>query len=164
MQKEIFGPLGMKNTRVWNLRSEDSTFPTKADDFNNALGSATKIKPSFIDGVAGDGAVFASANDMHIWDKFWYDNKLISKLLLQQAFKKPTLLNGKESDYGFGWVITKNGMWHNGSWLGAKTIIMRNTTQKTCTAIFDNSSNMFFDKIVKELSKFNKLQNLKKQK
>lgn len=159
MKKEIFDPLGMNNTRVWNLLSEESTFPNKADDFDNKFWNLSEREPSFIDGVAGDGAVFASVNDMLIWDSFWYENQLISQPILEQAFKKPKLLNGKESDYGFGWVITENGMWHNGVWLGARTIIMRNTNEKTCTAIFDNSSNLFFDKILKELSKLKKVDN-----
>lgn len=156
MLNEMFKPLGMKNTRVWNLVSEESTFPNKADDFDNALGNATEIKPSFIDGVAGDGAVFSSAEDMLIWDRFWYENNLISPSVLKEAFKTPKLKNGKHSDYGFGWVITENGMWHNGAWLGANTVIMRNTVKKSCMAIFDNSSNMFFDKILKELGKLGK--------
>ncbi len=156
MLNEMFEPLGMKNTRIWNLVSEESTFPNKADDFDNALGNATEIKPSFIDGVAGDGAVFSSAEDMLIWDRFWYENNLISPSVLKEAFKTPKLKNGKASDYGFGWVITENGTWHNGAWLGANTIIMRNTIKKSCMAIFDNSSNVFFDEILKELGKLGK--------
>jgi CubicO group peptidase (beta-lactamase class C family) len=156
MKTEIFTPLGMKNTRVWNLLSEDSTFSNKANDFDNQKANAKDIKPTFIDGVAGDGAVFSSANDMLIWDGFWYGNELISEPILKEAFKKPELLDGKQSGYGFGWVITENGMWHNGAWLGSNTIIIRNIKKKTCTAIFDNSSNLFFDKILKELMKKSK--------
>jgi len=159
MKKELFEPLEMNNTRVWNLLSSDSTFKNKAYDFDNLKGSVSELKPTFIDGVAGDGAVFSSANDMLLWDRFWYGNNLISNSLLDEAFKKPTLENGEISEYGFGWIITENGMWHNGAWLGANTIIMRNTKEKTCTAIFDNSSNLFFDKILKELSKLKKVDN-----
>lgn len=156
MKRELFDPLGMKNTRVWNLLSSESTFTNKADDFDNLKGNVAELKPTYIDGVAGDGAVFSSANDMLIWDSFWYENKLISKPLIAEAIKKPKLLNGEESDYGFGWLITDNGMWHNGSWLGARTIIVRNTKEKTCTAIFDNSSNLYFEKILEELNKKNR--------
>jgi len=159
MKEEVFEPLAMKNTRVWNLLSIDSTFTNKADDFDNQKENVKELKPTFIDGVAGDGAVFSSSNDMHTWDKFWYSNELISQSLLEEAFKKPTLLDGNKSDYGFGWIITDNGMWHNGAWLGANTFIERNTEKKTCTAIFDNSSNLFFDKILNELSKMKKIDN-----
>lgn len=153
MKQELFEPLGMNSTRVWNLKSADKTFENKADDFDNTAGKAEELKPSFIDGVAGDGAVFSSANDMLKWDRFWYGNELVSQETLAEAFKKPTLSNGKLSDYGFGWVITDKGMWHNGAWLGASTIITRNTEKKTCQVILDNSSNLSFDNVLKELEK-----------
>lgn len=151
MQKELFSPLKMVNTRVWNLKSKDKNFKHKADDFDNSQGNVKELKPTFLDGVAGDGAVFSSAKDLFLWDKFWYKNPLIEKENLEEAFKKPTLNNGKKSDYGFGWLITEKGMWHNGAWLGANTIIIRNTERKSCLVILDNSSNIFFNKIIAEL-------------
>ena len=45
-------------------------------------------------------------------------------------------------------------MWHNGAWLGANTVIIRNTERKNCLVILDNSSNIFFDKIIGELKTF----------
>lgn len=148
MQQELFTPLGMDNTRVWNLGSKEKTFENKADDFDNFQGIASELTPTFLDGVAGDGAVFSSAEDLFLWDKFWYENPLIGKENLAEAFKKPTLNDGKQSNYGFGWIITDTGMWHNGAWLGAKTIIIRNTDKKNCLVILDNSSNIAFDKIL----------------
>lgn len=156
MSEELFKPLGMMNTRVWNLKSKESSFQNKADDFDNNQKIASSIQPTFIDGVAGDGAVFSSADDLLIWDAFWYKNSLLSTSTLEEAFKKPMLNNGALSDYGFGWMITDNGMWHNGAWLGARTIIIRNTEKKTCLALLDNSTNVFFDKIVEELKKVSK--------
>jgi len=151
LKTELFDPLGMKNTRVWNLKSEEKTFENKADDFSNIEGYPSAVEPTFLDGVAGDGAVFSSANDMLIWNDFWYQNPLIKQTNLKEAFKKPILNNGDTSNYGFGWIITENGMRHNGRWLGAKTIIIRNTEKKTCIVILDNSSNVFFDKILEQL-------------
>ncbi len=153
MAKNLFEPLEMENTRVWNLKSKESTFEHKAADFENFQGKTKPIEPTFIDGVAGDGAVFSSARDMLIWDQFWYENDLISAENLKEAFIKPQLNNGKVSNYGFGWMITDYGTWHNGAWLGANTIIIRNTDKKTCLVVLDNSSNIFFDKIVKEILK-----------
>jgi len=151
MQKEIFIPLGMENTRVWNLRSKESTFENKADDFINDKGQTTELKPTFIDGVAGDGAVFSSALDMLKWDGFWYKSSLLEHSILSEAFKKPMLNNGKRSDYGFGWVLSNSGMWHNGAWQGARTMFIRNTNKKRCFAILDNSSTQYIDPITDQL-------------
>ena len=151
MQTEIFKPLGMENTRVWNRNSVEKTFKNKADDFENLDGKITEIKPTFYDGVAGDGAVFSSLNDLLKWDQFWYENPLISPENLQEAFQKTTLKNGDISSYGFGWLVTKEGMWHNGTWMGANTIIIRNIKKKRVMVILDNSANLFFDNILDEL-------------
>lgn len=151
MGKELFTPLGMENSRVWNLLSEEDTFANKTVGFENLQGETTVVKPNFLDGVAGDGAIFSSISDLAKWDDFWYGNPLLSEENIAEAFTKPVLTDGTSSDYGFGWLITENGMWHNGDWLAAKTILIRNTKRKTCIAILDNSSNLFFDKIIETL-------------
>ena len=153
MKKELFLPLDMKDTRVWNLKSLDKNFPNKASDLDNFNGKFSEMEPSFLDGVAGDGGVFTSISDMIKWDQFWYENPLISEANLKEAFIEPTLSTGEKSDYGFGWVITKRGSWHNGSWLGANTMISRNTKQKTCMVVLDNTSNIFIDPILDALYK-----------
>jgi len=149
MKYNIFIPLKMNDTRVWNLISEDKTFKGKTDGFEDLAGEVRKIKPTFVDGVAGDGAVFSSINDFIIWDKFWYENELISDDNLKEAFKRPTLNNGEKSNYGFGWVIVNEDVvMHNGAWLAYNTYFVRNTKKKTSYVILDNSSNLFFDKII----------------
>ena len=88
MANNIFIPLGMNDTRVWNLISEDKTFKGKTEGFEDLAGEIREIKPTFIDGVAGDGGVFSSLNDFVLWDKFWYENKLISNENLKNAITR----------------------------------------------------------------------------
>ena len=152
MKTNIFIPLSMNNTRVWTLISEDKTFQGKTEGFDDFADIVRETTPIFIDGVAGDGGIFSSINDFIIWDQFWYKNKLISDKNLQEAFKKPTLNNGTKSNYGFGWVIlSDNTVMHNGKYQAANTYYVRNTKKKTGLVLLDNSSNMLFDKIIKNL-------------
>ena len=154
MQTEIFTPLQMKNTRVWNLLSKEKTFPNKTSSFSYMTGKAEALIPNFIDGVAGDGGIFSSVEDFLIWDKFWYSNSLISATNLEEAFKQPILNNGEVSNYGFGWVIVdEDVMIHSGSWLGARTLIVRNQKNKRCRVLLDNGLNFRLDNIAKELGK-----------
>lgn len=142
MQKELFSPLKMKNTRVWNLLSAQKTFKNKTTGFEYVKGKCQALQPSFLDGVAGDGAVFSSVEDFLIWDRFWYSNPLISAKNLQEAFKPVKLNNGKMTKYGFGWGIeSPTRVSHNGSWLGARTAIVRDTQTQMCLVLLDNSSN-----------------------
>ncbi|MBK8620714.1 MAG: beta-lactamase family protein [Saprospiraceae bacterium] len=153
MKNQVFTPLEMRHSRVWNLASKDKTFEDKAEDFEK-LSSAPKIlKPTFLDGVSGDGSVYCSLKDFLIWDQVWYKNPLITYKNLKLAMTSSTLSDGTKSDYGFGWVTTPEGCWHNGAWLGARTYIKRDTIEKTCLVLLDNSSNMFMEKIVDEIKK-----------
>lgn len=152
MKDNIFTPLGMNDTRVWNLISEEKTFKGKTDGFIEIIGKIREIKPTFVDGVAGDGAVFSSINDFVKWDNFWYDNNLISSENLKEAFKRPTLNNGTKSNYGFGWVIINDDVaMHDGAWLAAHTYYVRNTKKKTSFVFLDNSCNLFFNKIIENV-------------
>lgn len=148
MQENVFEPLKMNDTRVWNLVSEDDTFENKTETFSNNNGVRSAIAPDFLDGVAGDGAVFCSSSDFIKWNEFWNGNSLISDSLLAQAFVAPTLTSGEVSDYGFGWVLTDEGMWHNGSWIGAHTMFARNTKLNNCLVVLDNSDNPRIEEIL----------------
>jgi CubicO group peptidase (beta-lactamase class C family) len=153
MQEQLFTPLGMKNTRVWNLVSPEKDFPGKVADLA-LLGGRVEMTPSFIDGVAGDGAVFSSLEDLIIWDRFWYENELVPPELTSQAFVSPKLNDGTTSDYGFGWInVAGNGSaWHNGAWLGARTYVARSPNRgRLFIAVLDNSSTLAIDPIVQQL-------------
>lgn len=147
MKTQLFEPLGMSSSRVWNLESEADGFEHKAQDFDNYASPCKNLKPGILDGVAGDGAVFSSVEDFVIWNQFWYANSLMSDETLQEAFKAPLLNDGSNSDYGFGWLVSEDTSSHEGLWLGAHTYILRNTKEKNCIVLLDNSSN--FDEITK---------------
>lgn len=152
MQKELFKPLKMKNTRVWNLLSAEKMFKNKTTGFGYRRGKYFPQEPSFLDGVAGDGAVFSSVEDFLIWDQFWYKNPLISTKNLQEAFKPVKLNNGSMSNYGFGWGIeSATRVAHNGSWLGARTAIVRDTKAKICLVLLDNSTNPKLGKLMDKI-------------
>ena len=154
MRKELFEPLGMKNTRVWNLVSADKTFKNKTGSFEYSLGSVKALPPSVYDGLSGDGGIFSSLDDFIIWHQFWIENSLLSKETMEEVFKKPILNNGQPSSYGFGWTVFDNGgMFHNGSWLGARTFIARNKVSKNCIVVLDNSKNEKTDFIGQQLAK-----------
>ena len=145
--KELFEPLGMKNTRVWNLMSSTDSFPNKTKSFM----FSDNLEPEFLDGVAGDGAVFSSIEDFVIWERFWRENDLVDPELLKQAFLPVTLKDGTDSDYGFGWVTTEDGAWHNGSWLGARTYVLRDDANELFIVVLDSSSSQQTDTIAEQI-------------
>ncbi|QDT94920.1 serine hydrolase domain-containing protein [Gimesia aquarii] len=150
MHKELFKPLGMNDTRVWNLLSSERS-SNQASDFDQVDEDRTPVETTWIDGVAGDGAVFCSLHDFVIWDQFWGGNPLISDELLNQAVKRPKLNDGTKSDYGFGWIVEQKRHWHNGAWLGANTYFVRYPESECCLVVLDNSSNIRLDAVVSHI-------------
>ncbi|CAM1371440.1 serine hydrolase domain-containing protein [Tenacibaculum xiamenense] len=150
MRSEVFEPLELFNTRVWNLVSDISIEKIKciSQGFESYLNSdPLEVKPTWIDGVAGDGAVFSSVNDLEKWSSIWDSNKLLTPEELSPAFELPKLNNGKTSNYGFGWVLNADSFWHNGKWLAANSFLMRSKTNDFSLILVDNSTNMRFEKI-----------------
>lgn len=150
MSDELFRPLGMRDSRVWTLCSAQRA-PNQVRDFDQVLTTRSAVDPTWLDGVAGDGAVFCSLHDWAIWDAFWYGNPLIDDALLQEAFTCPRLRNGATSSYGFGWVLENGRHWHNGSWHGANTFVARYPERRSCVVVLDNSSNLRLDRIARQI-------------
>jgi len=150
MQQEVFIPLGMKNTQVWNLLSTEKTFPEKTTGFFKEHKTLIPAIPPFIDGVAGDGGVFSSVEDFLLWDKALYGNSLVSDKTLQEAFQDVTLTDGSDSNYGFGWNLSDQSMQHSGGWLAAHTFIYRNTKHKICLVLLDNFNNSKYLPAIKD--------------
>lgn len=136
MAEQLFAPLGMAHTGVWNLLSDQTALPGRAKDMTR---KGEILEPTFVDGVAGDGAVHMSLEDLVAWDRFWSGNDLISGALLTEATSPTTLTSGETSSYGFGWMVEPNEVWHNGSWLGARTILIRRGDGLTVGVISNGS-------------------------
>lgn len=152
MNRELFEKLNMQDSRVWNLVSKNPSFENKTGSYRFDNGKITELLPGVFDGISGDGGIFCSLNDFVIWNDFWDQNKLLSQETIAEAFKTSTFNNGKENTYTFGWNVTKNGgAWHNGSWLGARTLIARNAKLENCLVVLDNSSSVNVDFIGQQL-------------
>ncbi|MCP4154721.1 MAG: beta-lactamase family protein [bacterium] len=137
MAERIFKPLGMKNTDVVNLYYNrdlaNRVFGFDGDKENDLIN---------LDGVAGDGAVYSSVEDLFIWDQALYTEKLVSKATLKKAYSPGILNSGNKTGYGFGWSIDGNNVVsHDGSWVGFRSFIRRDMNQKSTFIILDNSSN-----------------------
>ncbi|MCC8410716.1 beta-lactamase family protein [Mucilaginibacter sp. UR6-1] len=141
LEKNIFHPLHMTRTRVYTTRISDHQ-----KIYNQALGylindktghpiSQDSVKEreyvKYLDGIAGDGAVYSTVIDLLKWDRALYSTKLVTNRSLKQMFTPAILKNGNSTGYGFGWGIVterpKTGKYvgHNGSWGGFDTHIDR---------------------------------------
>ncbi|MBL0024277.1 MAG: serine hydrolase domain-containing protein [Saprospiraceae bacterium] len=136
MKENIFKPLGMKNTLVFD--------ESKPEIKNRVIGYNASGNPDDYElFTTGAGGVFSTVDDLFLWNQSLFTNKPISQKTLADAFKTTTLNDGSISNYGFGWVISdRNGkkiVRHSGSLVGFRTFIERNITDRYSWILLTNS-------------------------
>lgn len=146
MDDNIFVPLGMKDTQVFNLLSgvepKNRVFGFKKKYY--LFGKKQLSDLNRFDGVAGDGSIYSSAYDLYIWHKALLSGALIPTEDVSEAYKSNSLNNGNKTGYGFGWFINDNGaVEHAGGWQGFATYLFRDISKNQLIVILDNTGNIF---------------------
>lgn len=145
MSLNIFKPLNMNSTQIFNLLSEIK--PAKrVYGYKNRFwlfgGKKLPHDLNYFDGVAGDGAVYSSAHDLYLWHKSLKEEALLSNDIYNTAYIPAQLNDGSKTQYGFGWFINSdNSVEHAGGWQGFTSYIHRNLEKDELIVILDNSSN-----------------------
>jgi CubicO group peptidase (beta-lactamase class C family) len=144
MANEVFEPLGMKNTYVWQ---------PELKHINCVVGNVSTKKLAendCYDGVTGDKGILSTTNDLLLWDKALYGNTILNADELADAFtNQNTQMKHRKAKYGYGWRISEDVagnklVWHGGWWHGFNTYIGRREQDKTCVIILSNISNKSF--------------------
>lgn len=131
-EENIFKPLVMVNTSFQN----DGTEVIK----NRATGYSSRKGGGFSGEIGGsyhvgDGGLSTTINDLFLWDRNYYDNKLGGGTQLIQEFLTPGRLNGgRKSDYAFGIEVeTYKGLkvfGHDGVYNGFNAAMIRFPEQR----------------------------------
>ncbi|MRX26723.1 serine hydrolase [Kangiella sp. HZ709] len=138
MDKKVFIPVGMNDTSVFNLLSDENklenrVWGTDGEELNDLM---------YLDGVAGDGGIYSTTHDLLKWTIALDSEKLISKELLEEAYSPGKLNSGKSTDYGFGWIVEdKNVYWHNGGWVGFSSLLRKDLNTDSTVIFLDSGSN-----------------------
>ncbi len=139
MDTELFSPLSMKDSGVFNLLSDPGRFKSRV--FGQHAGELNDL--NFLDGGSGDGAVYSSVRDLLTWHNALTEGRVLPLSALQEAFKPAVLSDGKLSYYGFGWQLYKDKphiMEHDGAWVGFNTYMIRNTQTDSLLVLLTNDS------------------------
>ena len=145
MDDNIFTPLKMNNSSVWNLNTSSGKLDNRVEGTNkNKLNDYT-----WMDGVAGDGAVFVSIEDFIKWDESLTNNTIISESTFNESITPFITNNSDTSHYGFGWALDEKdtSIDHAGSWVGAQAYIYKNPQNGLLFVLLDSSTNKYIRKI-----------------
>ncbi len=159
MKKNIFQPLKMSHTTVWNEREKITGEATGYED-DSASNSFIKSGPdeNIFFSTEGDGGIYTSIDDYLKWFEALQSGKIISRSDVQKARSSQFPIDKeKQLNYGYGWFIDKSSspykVYHSGSNGGFRTFSFTIPTENLIIVIFSNRTGVNLEKLVLEINK-----------
>jgi CubicO group peptidase (beta-lactamase class C family) len=148
LDKNIFGPLGMKNSGFEHYRS---VIPNMAHGYA-AMGKYAERSGNIVADIAGAaGALYSTTGDLLIWHRALMDKKLVSEASYEKMFT-PYL-----SDYGYGWGIEEHAgttvYRHSGGIDGFRTMGILLPEKKISAIVLSNLESTNAGKVAENLVK-----------
>lgn len=136
LRDRIFAPLGMRHT----VAHEEgvSIVANRAFGYSRADGSWKRTDQSLTSAVLGDGGIYSSIDDLAKWDAALYDDRLLRPESLRLAFTSATPTDEPDVQYGFGWRITGDTLWHSGETIGFRNVIVRDPKRRLTVVLLTN--------------------------
>lgn len=131
-EENVFKPLGMTHTRFYDDRTV--VVPGRVPAYEPREGGGFRVDWSTNFDKVGDGGLMSSVDDLLLWDRNFYGNKLGKGTLLKEMQTQGVLNSGEKIKYALGLVIsTYRGLpvvEHGGALFGYRTELMRFPQQK----------------------------------
>jgi CubicO group peptidase (beta-lactamase class C family) len=136
LRERIFTPLGMKNSVAFETGG--SPLAHRAYGYSAARHSWTRTDQSLTSATLGDGGIYSSVDELAKWDAALCDDRLLRPASLRLAFQPATRTDDPAVQYGFGWRITGETLWHSGETLGFRSVIVRYPAHRFTVIILTN--------------------------
>ncbi|KGQ20782.1 Beta-lactamase [Lysobacter dokdonensis DS-58] len=136
LRTRIFDKLGMRDTVAYE--NGISTVAHRAYGYTFENGAWTRTDQSTTSAVLGDGGIYSSIDDLAKWDAALYDDRLLPQPVWKQAFTPATKTDDPTIEYGFGWRITGETLWHSGETVGFRNVIVRYPKRRLTVVVLTN--------------------------
>ena len=162
-EKNIFKPLGMKNT--FYLDNHATIVPYRATAYApNEIGGF-QINMSNWE-QTGDGAIQTNCNDLLLWDKNYYEPKVGGQDFLNLITTTGTLNNGEKLNYTLGLFKEDfQGLelfYHGGAWAGYRAELLRFPKENFSVICLSNLASFDPSSLAREVAKIYLSDKLKK--
>jgi len=136
LRTRIFAPLGIQHT----VAHEEgiSTVSQRAFGYSERQGQWLRTDQNLTSAVLGDGGIYSSADDWQKWDAALSDDRLLRPESLRLAFTAATATDNPSIDYGFGWRITGDHVWHSGESIGFRNAVVRFPGRRLTVLVLTN--------------------------
>jgi CubicO group peptidase (beta-lactamase class C family) len=139
-KKNIFDPLGMKNTRIYEDRT--AVIKSRATGYSKNDKGGYSIDHYINFAMGGDGQVLTTVEDLFLWDQNFYNPRVGGQEFLDLIHTRGVLNSGKELDYAFGLMHGEHRgvktVHHGGAWGGFRAQLIRVPEHKFSVAVLSN--------------------------
>lgn len=142
MAKNIFMPLGMKNTAVYS-KAEYDKIPVDVVGHDRTW--RRSVAQNFLDGPVGDKGVYSTIHDLYLFDRAMRKNKLLKSQTLDSVYAAHNPMQRGHFNYGYGWRTFENEknkvVYHTGWWHGFRHIYLRQLDKDITVILLSNLTN-----------------------
>jgi CubicO group peptidase (beta-lactamase class C family) len=136
LRERIFTTLGMDDTVAYE--EGVSTVRRRAIGYTQVAGRWDRTDQDQTSAVLGDGGIYSSIDDLAKWDAALYDSRLLQRSSLRAAFTPATHTDDPDVEYGYGWRITGETLWHSGESVGFRNVIVRYPKRRVTVVVLTN--------------------------
>ncbi|MCD4683281.1 MAG: beta-lactamase family protein [Bacteroidales bacterium] len=154
VKENIFDPLSMDNSFVYNLRGDTAiSYRVQAGTpgYRSRGWRMIEVGDYYLNGVMGDKGVYSTVEDLFKFNQALDSGALVSTSSLKEAFNPGSpQLNSQKDNYGFGWRIkTKmdSTAYHFGWWKGFRTYYIRDMKNERVLIALTNTHNGISSKV-----------------
>ena len=141
LRKNIFEPLGMKQT--YYDRTE-RIIPRRVKGYQRGVAGFGNAPFLSMSQPYSAGALASTVDDLAIWNSAIWSNRLLKKETLARAHTPYSLLGGKSTGYGYGWMVGvyegHRTVEHGGGIHGFATYVLSMPDDGVYVAILTNGS------------------------
>ncbi len=143
LQARIFGPLGMKSSRLNDYQTPVQNRACGYIWTQRGLRIADQTSPTL---YFGAGAILSTVLDLAKWDAALYTDKLLNAESRRQMWLATRLNGGKSAGYGFGWEVGSlhghERVAHDGLLAGFRTYIARFLKDRLTLIVLTNMGSL----------------------
>ncbi len=136
LRRRIFLPLGMHTTVAFE--EGISSVADRAFGYTAGRQSWVRADQSMTSATLGDGGIYSSIEDLAKWDAALYGGGLLRPESLHLAFQPATPTADPAVQYGFGWRISGDTVWHSGETTGFRNVIVRHLRLRSTVILLTN--------------------------
>lgn len=152
-KENVFKKSGMINTNYFSL-AKPKAIPERAFPYEkDSLNQFNKVDDYFIDGVMGDGAVYANINDYYNYDQALRNKSILAENTHDLIFKPSSKVEnneGDEANAAMGWFVSDTTAIHTGGWYGTETYVKRYLNRPLTIAILMNRNTLFSSDLIQK--------------